>query len=314
MYSLGIDLGGTKIEIVAIDEQGREVARKRIASPRGSYNETVATMVGLVGEVERKIGPGNPLGVAIPGSISSRGTIKNANSWWLNGRDLRGDLVRALRRDEVYLENDANCFVLSEAEDGAGHGHEVVWGLILGTGCGSGVAIGRQVLRGRNSLTGEWGHNPLPWMDPEEEQMARSAHCYCGKIGCIETFVSGTGFEREYERLTGQRLPGVELGKLVAAQDGPAMIAYVHYLDRLARAIACYANFLDPDIIVLGGGMSNVDLLYEGLPIFIRRYIFGGEFSTPITKAVHGDSSGVRGAAWLPRIKGQGERPLLLIS
>ena len=281
---IGIDLGGTKIEALALDPRGREVFRKRVLTPRGDYAATLEAVVALVNEV----GAGT-VGVGIPGALSRvTGLVKNANSTWLIGQPLKQDLERALGR-EVRFENDANCFALSEAIDGAGQGARVVFGVILGTGVGGGIVVDRRVLVGRNAIAGEWGHNPLPI--PSAADLPLPA-CYCGRTGCIETYLSGPGLESDHERLTQEKLQAKE----VAARDGEALDRYV---ERLGRSLAGVINFLDPDVIVLGGGMSNVERLYTEVPRRWTRYVFSDQVATRLVRNVHGDSSGVRGAAWL---------------
>ena len=281
---IGIDLGGTKIEALALDGAGREVFRKRVPTPRGDYAATLDAVIALV----REIGEGT-VGVGIPGALShATGLVKNANSTCLIGRPLRQDLERALGR-EVRLENDANCFALSEAVDGAGAGAKVVFGVILGTGVGAGIVVERKVLIGRNAIAGEWGHNPLPL--PAAGDLPLPA-CYCGRAGCIETYLSGPALERDYERLTGRKLGAPE----IAALGGPALERYV---ERLARSLAGVINILDPDVIVLGGGMSNVDELYTEVPRRWLPHVFSDQVATRLVRHQHGDSSGVRGAAWL---------------
>jgi fructokinase len=281
---IGIDLGGTKIEVLALDAAGREVFRKRVLTPRGDYAATLDAVAALV----KEIGPGT-VGIGIPGTLSRvTGLVKNANSTWLIGKPLKQDLERALGR-EVRLENDANCFALSEAIDGAGAGARVVFGVILGTGVGGGIVIDRHVLIGRNAIAGEWGHNPLPL--PTAADLPLPA-CYCGRAGCIETYLSGPGLERDHEALTKEKLPARE----IAARDGEALERYVQ---RLARALAGVINVLDPDVIVLGGGMSNVRRLYSEVPRWWARHVFSDHVATRLVPNVHGDSSGVRGAAWL---------------
>ncbi|HYR33288.1 MAG TPA: ROK family protein [Burkholderiales bacterium] len=281
---IGVDLGGTKIEALALDAAGREVFRKRVLTPRGDYAATLDAVVALV----KEIGPGT-VGVGIPGALSRvTGLVKNANSTWLIGRPLKQDLERALGR-EVRLENDANCFALSEAIDGAGAGARVVFGVILGTGVGGGIVVDRRLLIGRNAIAGEWGHNPLPL--PTAADLPLPA-CYCGRAGCIETYLSGPGLERDHEALTGEKRTARE----IAALDGEALDRYVQ---RLARALAGVVNVLDPDAIVLGGGMSNVERLYTEVPRWWARHVFSDHVATRLVRNVHGDSSGVRGAAWL---------------
>jgi fructokinase len=293
---IGIDLGGTKIEVLAIDRDGRELARHRVATPRHDYEGSIRLMTGLVAQVEQETGRGGTVGVAIPGTISSvTGLVKNANSVWLIGKPLDKDLSAAMQR-EVRCVNDANCLAVSEATDGAGAGAAVVFAAILGTGCGSGIAFHGRTHNGLNGIAGEWGHNPLPWQTAEEFP---GPACYCGKRGCIETWCSGTGLEDDYERIVGTRRKGPEILALSAGGDAEAEAAMRRYEDRLARGLAHVINILDPDVIVLGGGMSRIDRLYPALNAQLPAYVFGKEFATPIRPALHGDSSGIRGAAWL---------------
>jgi|SRR5438552_6824375 len=281
---IGVDLGGTKIEALALERSGREVFRKRVLTPRGDYPATVDAVAALV----KEIGAGT-VGVGIPGALSRlTGLVKNANSTWLIGRPLKQDLERALGR-EVRIENDANCFALSEAIDGAGKGARSVFGVILGTGVGGGIVLDGAVLIGRNAVAGEWGHNPLPL--PTDADLPLPA-CYCGRSGCIETYLSGPGLERDHERLTGQQLSAREVAEL----EGEALD---RYMERLARALAGVINIVDPDVIVLGGGMSNVRRLYTEVPRLWARHVFSDHVATRLLRNVHGDSSGVRGAAWL---------------
>jgi fructokinase len=281
---IGVDLGGSKIEAIALEPGGREAVRKRVLTPRGDYAATLAAVTSLVAEIGR-----GSIGVGIPGALSRlTGLVKNANSTWLIGRPLKEDLERALARP-VKLENDANCFALSEALDGAGAGARVVFGVILGTGVGGGVVVDRELLVGRNAIAGEWGHNPLPLPGPNDLPLPP---CYCGRAGCIETYLSGPGLEREHRSLTGQERTARE----VALADGEAMQRYV---ERLARSLAAVVNVLDPDVIVLGGGLSNIERLYREVPQLWTRTIFSDHVATRLVRNVHGDSSGVRGAAWL---------------
>jgi fructokinase len=282
--SIGIDLGGTKIEALALDSVGREVFRKRVPTPRGNYAATIAVVASLVNE----IGEGT-VGVGIPGALSRvTGLVKNANSTWLIGKPLKEDLQGAIGRD-VRLENDANCFALSEAVDGAGKGASVVFGVILGTGVGGGIVVDGKVLQGANAIAGEWGHNPLPLPGPNDLPLAS---CYCGRAGCIETYLSGPGLSRDHEKATGKRRSPEEI---VSLEDQ----SLERYVERLARALASVINVLDPDVIVLGGGMSNVARLYTEVPRLWNRYVFSDRVETRLERPVHGDSSGVRGAAWL---------------
>ncbi|AVO46192.1 ROK family protein [Phreatobacter cathodiphilus] len=294
---IGIDLGGTKIEILALDDQGRELMRRRVSTPRHDYGAIVAAIAGLVTGVEAELGQTGTVGVGIPGSLSpATGLIKNANTTVLIGHPLDRDLAVALGR-EVRLENDANCFALSEAVDGAAAGAGVVFGLIIGTGAGSGIVIDGKVLRGRHLIGGEFGHNPLPW--PSVEEVVEAPACYCGQKGCLETWVSGTGFADDYRRATGAAVPAPEIVAMAVSGDGIARASYERYISRLARGLAQVVNLIDPDVIVVGGGMSNVPSIYDDLPPAMRAYVFSDACTTPIVKAVHGDSSGVRGAAWL---------------
>ena len=280
---IGIDLGGTKIEAIALEGE-REVFRKRVAAPRGSYESTISTVASLVGE----IGEGS-VGIGIPGALSRvTGRVKNANSTWLIGKPLKSDLEKALRR-EVRLENDANCFALSEATDGAGKGAAVVFGVILGTGVGGGLAVDGKIIVGVNAIAGEWGHNPLP--EPAAQDLPLQP-CYCGRRGCIETYLAGPGLSRDHERETGQRLEA----EAIVSLGGAAM---ARYEERLGRALASVINLLDPDVIVLGGGMSNASRLYTEVPRLWSRYVFSDHVATRLSRPAHGDSSGVRGAAWL---------------
>jgi len=281
---IGVDIGGTKIEALALDAAGREVFRRRIPTPRGDYEATVAAVVSLVAEA----GAGT-VGVGIPGALSrATGRVKNANSTWLIGRSLKEDLEKALKR-EIRLENDANCFALSEAVDGAGQGAQVVFGVILGTGVGGGIVVDGRVLTGPNAIAGEWGHNPLPL--PTDADLPLPP-CYCGRFGCIETYLSGPGLARDHQQITGARLTPEEIVSL----QGESL---KRYEERLARALAAVINLLDPDVIVLGGGMSNVERLYGEVPRLWGRHVFSDRVTTRLARHAHGDSSGVRGAAWL---------------
>lgn len=296
---IGIDLGGTKTEVIALADDGKQRFRHRLPTPKNDYQQTIATIVELVRLAEEATGERGTVGLGIPGSISPyTRVVKNANSTWLNGQPFDKDLSDALQR-EVRLANDANCLAVSEAIDGAAAGAGMVFAVIIGTGCGAGIAINGRSLIGGNGTAGEWGHNPLPWMDEDELRHREEVPCYCGKQGCIETFVSGTGFALDYQRLSGKQLKGNEIMHLAEQQDPLAELAISRYETRLAKSLAHIVNILDPDVIVLGGGMSNVERLYKTVPQLVKPWVFGGEFKTPIRKAVHGDSSGVRGAAWL---------------
>ncbi|HDG1684252.1 TPA: fructokinase [Kluyvera cryocrescens] len=295
---IGIDLGGTKTEVIALGDQGEQLYRHRLPTPR-DYQQTIENIAHLVALAEEATGKIGTVGIGIPGSISPyTGVVKNANSTWLNGQPFDKDLSQRLNR-EVRLANDANCLAVSEAIDGAGAGAQTVFAVIIGTGCGAGVAMNGRVHIGGNGTAGEWGHNPLPWMNDDELRYRAEVPCYCGKQGCIETFISGTGFATDYQRLSGNPLKGSEIMRLVEAGDALAEQALAHYEQRLAKSLAHVVNILDPDVIVLGGGMSNVERLYRTVPSLVKEWVFGGECETPIRKALHGDSSGVRGAAWL---------------
>jgi fructokinase len=292
---IGIDLGGTKIEGIAM-RGSDEAARMRVDTPRGDYPATVETVAALAEALEQRTGSRATVGVGIPGTISSAsGLVKNANSVWLIGQPLRADLERRLGR-EIRIANDANCFAVSEAADGAGAGAEVVFGVIVGTGTGAGIVVRGEVLTGPNGIAGEWGHNPLPWpMDDEHPGPA----CYCGRRGCVETFLSGPGLRADFERHTGQRREPAAIVAAAQSGDGPALDALARYEGRMARALAGIINVLDPDVIVLGGGMSNIAHLYESVPHLWAPFVFSDTVSTRLVRARHGDASGVRGAAWL---------------
>ncbi|MCG9745918.1 fructokinase [Shewanella sp. Isolate8] len=295
MMRMGVDLGGTKIELVALSEAGKELFRKRIPTPR-EYNATLDAIESLVNEAETSLGQTGSVGVGIPGVISPfSGLVKNANSTWINGHPLDLDLGARLER-EVRVANDANCFAVSEATDGAAAGKGVVFGVIIGTGCGGGIAINGKVHGGGNGIGGEWGHNPLPWMTPDE---FNSTECFCGNKDCIETFISGTGFVRDYKAAGGDAPSGIEIARRMEEGEALATAAFERFIDRLARSLAHMINMLDPDIIVLGGGVSNIDAIYPRLPEVLSKYVLGGECRTPVVKNMYGGSSGVRGAAWL---------------
>ena len=293
---IGIDLGGTKIEGVALGSDGAELARLRVPTPKHDYDAIVKALVELVGALESRTGGRGTVGVGMPGCISpATGLVKNANTVVLNGRPLDRDLAAALGRP-VRLANDANCFALSEASDGAAAGAPVVFGVIIGTGTGGGVVVGGQVLTGPNAVAGEWGHNPLPWPSDDERP---GPPCYCGKHGCIETFLSGPGLAADHQRRTGLQLGGPEIGARADAGDAEAVATMARYEDRLARSLATVINVLDPDVIVLGGGVSNIGRLYRTVPEVWAPYVFSDTVRTALRQARHGDSSGVRGAAWL---------------
>ncbi len=293
---IGVDLGGTKIEAIALSDTGEIVLRRRVATPTGSYEKTLRAIVDLVQGIESELEIHGRVGIGTPGAISpATGTIKNANSTHLIGHPLAQDLSAALGR-EVRISNDANCFALSEAVDGAGVGAEVVLGVIIGTGTGGGIVVRGAVLTGPNAIAGEWGHNPLPWPTAEE---LPGPDCYCGKKGCIETFVSGPGLARDFHLATGKSLEPPAIVDLTERGDGSAQAALRRYEDRLARGLAHIINILDPDVIVLGGGMANVMRLYTNVPKLWGRYVFSDRVNTRLVPPVHGESSGVRGAAWL---------------
>jgi fructokinase len=292
---IGIDVGGTKIEGIALAEGGSEVGRVRVPTPRHDYAGTIAAIRGVVDALERDAREHGVVGCGIPGTVSSLdGLVKNANSTWLNGRPFKQDLESALDRP-VRMANDANCFALSEAVDGSAAGAAVVFGVIIGTGCGGGVVVRGQVLSGANGIAGEWGHNPLP--DPRDDERPGPA-CYCGRFGCIETFLSGPGLSRDYENASGRPADAHVVVERARKAEAHALAALDRYEDRLARSLSVVVNLLDPDVIVFGGGLSNIDRLYTNVPDLIRP--FGGEpLRTRIVKPRFGDSSGVRGAARL---------------
>jgi fructokinase len=293
---IGIDLGGSKIEIAAFDPGGRELLRRRVPTPQGDYRATLNAVAALLAEAESELGTQATVGIGMPGAESrGSGLIKNANSTCLIGQPLRHDLETLLQR-EIRLANDANCFALSEAVDGAAVGAEVVFGVIIGTGCGGGVVVRGRVLNGANAIAGEWGHNPLPW--PADDERPGPA-CYCGKHGCIETWLSGPGLAQDMERHTGRHLSAAAIARRAAAGDGDCQAALERYEDRLARGLAHVVNLLDPDVIVLGGGLSNIARLYENVPRRWGRYVFSDQVATRLLPPLHGDSGGVRGAAWL---------------
>ncbi len=297
MLRIGVDLGGTKTEAIALNGDGQELQRLRVPTPRDDYQGTIETIAGLVRQIEASLGETGTVGVGIPGTIiAATGLVKNANSVWLNGKPLAQDLSRALDR-EVRCANDANCFAVSEATDGSGVGNEVVFGVILGTGCGGGFVMHGHVHAGPNGLSGEWGHTPLPWATADE---VPGPPCYCGRAGCLETWISGTGFERDFLHVTGTAVSGRKILERMREGDETATMAFLRLRDRIARGLAMIVDILDPDVVVLGGGVSNIDELYgEELDRLIAQYTFGGMTHTKVVKNRHGDSSGVRGAAWL---------------
>lgn len=324
---IGIDFGGTKTEVIALDaHNGKELYRKRILNEKGSYDVTLKSFLDLVGEAEAALGTKGTVGMGMPGCISDdTGFVKNSNAVWMNGKPLKKDLEKLLDR-EVRIENDANCFAVSEAVDGAGLGKKVVFGVIIGTGCGGGVAVEGKPVKGVNGIGGEWGHNPLPYprvftqplpknifstteVQPSKKIVNYTADpawneypgdlCYCGKWSCQETWISGTGFKRDYNRVTNEDLSTHDIIANAKNGEPKAVAALERYIDRLARALSVVINIIDPDVIVLGGGMSNVAALYEEVPKIWDKYIFTDIIHTQLKSPLHGDSSGVRGAAWL---------------
>ncbi|MCL1145177.1 fructokinase [Shewanella marinintestina] len=295
MLRIGVDLGGTKIEVVALNGLGEELYRKRVPTPR-EYVATLDAIEALVFEAESLLQQKATVGVGIPGVVSPfSGLVKNANSTWINGHPLDIDLGKRLGR-EVRVANDANCFAISEAIDGAAAGEAIVFGVIIGTGCGAGLSINGRVHNGRNRIAGEWGHNPLPWMSEDE---FNSTDCFCGNKDCIETFISGTGLVRDYKLAGGHADSGIEIALKLEQGELLACQTFERYVDRLGRSLAHVINTLDPDIIVLGGGVSSINQIYQLLPKVLPKYVLGGECRTPVVQNMYGSSSGVRGAAWL---------------
>jgi fructokinase len=293
---IGIDVGGTKIEGAVIDEFGTVRLRRRTSSPAGDYRATIAAIVAIIADIERDLGVTASVGIGIPGALSpATGLVKNANSTWLIGRPLQRDLETALARP-VRLANDANCFALSEATDGAAAGAGTVFGVILGTGVGGGIVVNGQIQVGANAIAGEWGHNPLPWPGPDE--MPGQA-CWCGRSGCIETFLSGPGLAADHRLHTGRSLTAREIADTAETGDPDCRATLARYSDRLARGLASVINVIDPDAIVLGGGLSAIGMLYDEVPRRWQRYVFSDRVVTRLLAPTHGDSSGVRGAAWL---------------
>ena len=303
---IGIDLGGTKIEGLAVGDDGRERARQRIAAPRGNYQHTIQAVADLVTRLEHAAGERGSVGVGIPGAISpATGLVKNANSTWLIGHPLGDDLSRALDRP-VRLANDANCFALSEATDGAAAGADVVFGVIIGTGTGGGLVVHGRVIAGANAIAGEWGHNPLPprrgcragdpGLPAPRDNERPGPPCYCGRSGCIETFLSGPALSRDYSL---DAIDAVAIVARASAGEPAATACLARYEERLARALGSVINVIDPDVIVLGGGLSNIDRLYTNVPALWAPFVFSDRVDTRLVKAAHGDASGVRGAAWL---------------
>jgi len=296
MIRFGVDVGGTKLEIIALDAAGQVLLRQRRPSPSQRYADMLDGIVSLVQEAEATLGQRGTVGLGIPGTLSpDHGRVKNANSVCLIGQDLRGDLERCLDRP-VRIANDADCFAWSEYCDGAGQGAASLFGVILGTGVGGGLVINGGLVSGPNAIAGEWGHNPLPWPQDAGEQ---APACYCGKQGCIETWLSGPGLARTYREHTGQALDTAQMAHAAARGDSAAEACLADYVDRLSRALATVINIVDPAVIVLGGGVSNLDRLYREVPQRWGRYVFSDRVNTRLSRARHGDSSGVRGAAWL---------------
>jgi fructokinase len=293
---IGIDLGGTKVEAIALDQRGGVLHRLRDDTPSRDYPGTLDTIHRLITSIEDDLGERCTVGIGTPGSVSpASGLIRNANSTCLNGRSLQQDLEERLQRP-VRLANDADCFALSEATDGAGKGARSVFGVIIGTGTGGGIVIDGKLLNGENRIAGEWGHNPLPWRSEPEYP---GPDCYCGKSGCIETFLSGPGLSRDHASATGMQQTAQEITQLAENGHKEANDTLTRYEDRLARGLASIINVLDPEVIVLGGGLSNIRRLYENVPLIWDRYVFSDRVTTRLSPPVHGDSSGVRGAAWL---------------
>jgi fructokinase len=293
---MGIDLGGTKIAGVVLDAAGAEVCRERLPTPQGDYQMTLQTLAGLVASLEDRAGQSCSVGVGMPGSASrATGLIKNSNSVCLNGQPLHRDFEALLDRP-VRFANDADCFALSEAADGAAAGAAVVFGVIIGTGTGGGLVVNQQLLSGPNGISGEWGHNPLPWPQPQE---LPGPACYCGRYGCIETWLSGPGLARDHRLVHGVTMEAVTIVQCAELGDTRAAATLQRYVDRMARALASVINIIDPDVIVLGGGVSNFKRLYEAVPSRWGEYVFSDRVDTRLVAAQHGDASGVRGAAWL---------------
>ena len=295
-FRLGVDLGGTKIEIIALDASGEVRLRHRVDTPKGEYTATLEVIAGLVTDAEQRLGCNSSLGICTPGAVSpATGLLKNSNSVCLNGKPLLQDLQQRLQRD-VRIANDADCFALSEATDGCAAGAASVFGVIVGTGTGGGLVINGKLLAGPNAIAGEWGHNPLPWAKDSE---LPGPDCYCGNSGCIETWLSGPGMERDYQQAAGRSLSSAIIAEQDKQGDAAASACLDRYIGRMARALASIINVVDPEVIVLGGGVSNIDRLYLDVPNQWGRYVFSDRVDTRLVKPLFGDSSGVRGAAWL---------------
>lgn len=293
---LGIDLGGSKTEIIALSQSGETLLRDRVTTVRDDYPATLATVRQLVEQAEKMLGRQGSVGIGTPGAVSPHsGLLKNANSTWLNGKPLQKDLEQTLQRP-VRLANDANCFALSESMDGAARDANVVFGVIIGTGTGAGIVVDKKILVGCNAIAGEWGHNPVPWPNAEEVPGPR---CYCGQRGCIEMFLSGPGMANDFYTMTGMQLSAARIARLAQQDDENARIVISRYEQRLAKCLASIINVLDPDVIVLGGGMSNIETLYHNVPGLWGQFVFSDNVKTRLLAPQYGDSSGVRGAAWL---------------
>jgi len=295
-FRIGVDLGGTKIEVVALGEDGSELHRARVPTPKGDAADVVGAVAELVRGTERTLGGHGSVGVGTPGALSpTTGLLRNSNTLVLNGRPLDRELSAALER-EVRIANDANCFALSEAVDGAGRDARVVFGVIVGTGTGGGVVVDKRALIGLHAIAGEWGHTPLPWREPDE---LPGRACFCGRRGCVETFLSGPALARDHLEREGAQASASEIAAAAADGEPRAASTLARYADRMARALSVVIDILDPDVIVLGGGLSRIDALYHEVPARLGRYVFADRVFTPVRRALHGDSSGVRGAAWL---------------
>ena len=295
-FRLGIDLGGTKIAGIVLDADGSEMCRERVPTPQGDYGLTLQAVAGLVASLEAAAGQPCSVGIGMPGSASrATGLVKNSNSVCLNGQPMHRDLEAMLGRP-LRFANDADCFALSEATDGAAQGAAVVFGVIVGTGTGGGLVVNHRLVSGPNGITGEWGHNPLPWPQPQE---LPGSDCYCGRSGCIETWLSGPGLARDFQQAHGVALAAKQIASRAGQGDAQALATLQRYSDRMARALASVINMIDPDVIVLGGGVSNCELLYAAVPSRWGEYVFSDRVDTRLLRARHGDDSGVRGAAWL---------------
>ena len=294
---LGIDLGGTKIELIALNTKNNKILyRKRVLTPQNNYQDTLNAIATLILEAESKLNLNCQVGIGIPGSISPKtGMVRNANSVWLNGMPLSRDLNKILKKN-IVIENDANCFAISEAMDGAGKAYSKVFGVILGTGVGSGIVIDKKVINGANGISGEWGHNPLPWQEKNE---IKTRNCWCGKSNCIEKFISGPAIEKEFEDSFGKKMPLKNIVKNCTKNNSNCNFILNILINRIARCFASIINVLDPDVIIIGGGLSNIEQIYIEVPKIWNQWIFSDKISTKVKKAIYGDSSGVRGAAWL---------------